>query len=200
MIFNALFFDLLSVFVEMQEMGTWTAFLLTFCNFLFRNRHVPPERQHFRNVPVGPMTFKRFLEIFRYLYTNKCNERETRVSGLRKVLLAIDQSRHDSQVMGKAITDIKRQYEEACATSAKLMAELTAKATRLEKLKAQFGRSGALNAFLQLNELEEENDEEDDSLLNEGGEPDELDKEFDRLREESLKTRQFQARLVFLKI
>ena len=69
--------------------------------------------------------------------------------------------------MKQSIRKIIQQFEEAKEKTAGLMHKLTAKATVLEKLKARIGMATALSAFLQLNELSDQEPEEDD-LLKEG--------------------------------
>lgn len=66
------------------------------------------------------------------------------------------------------IKNIHKNYENAKEKTAVLLQQLTAKATILEKLKAKVGIATSLSAFLQLNELSDEEEEEDD-LLKEGG-------------------------------
>ena len=85
----------------------------------------------------------------------------------RKVLATLDQSRTDAKNMRQSIKDIHKKFEEAKVMTAGLLTRLTSKATLLEKLKAQVGMGSALSAFLQLNELSSD-EEEDDSLLNGG--------------------------------
>jgi hypothetical protein len=69
--------------------------------------------------------------------------------------------------MRKDIRTITTNFENARDRTAQLLTELTLKATALEKLKAQLGMSTSLSAFLQLNEMSDE-EEEDTELLKDG--------------------------------
>ena len=75
------------------------------------------------------------------------------------------QSRSDAKVIRQAIKTITGKYADAKTKTADLMKQLTSKATMLEKLKAMMGMSTSLGAFLQLNEVSDESEEEDDGLL-----------------------------------
>jgi len=83
------------------------------------------------------------------------------------VIATLDQTRKDASHMKQSIRKINQKFDEAKEKTADLMQKLTAKATVLEKLKARIGMATALSAFLQLNELSDEEPEEDD-LLKEG--------------------------------
>ena len=85
----------------------------------------------------------------------------------RKVLDTLDVTRADAETMRSDIQMRTHEYEDACAKTRNLMKQLTHKATILEKLKAKVGMATSLSAFLQLNELSDEEVEEDD-LLQEG--------------------------------
>ena len=67
--------------------------------------------------------------------------------------------------MKESIKTINQKFEEARVKTADLLVQLTAKATLLEKLKAKVGVANALSAFLQLNELSEDDEETDDLLV-----------------------------------
>ncbi|GFN75495.1 dynein beta chain, ciliary [Plakobranchus ocellatus] len=164
-------------------------------------------------VYVGPTTYRRFMECFRYLYFKKADERTRSVEQLKKVLATLDKTRVDAKIMKKGIKTITGKYEDAQKKTAELLRKLTSRATALEKLKAKVGLSKSLDAYLHLNELEVE-EEDDDELLKEVVEEellcfqyhflidptcstedyDEYDAEFDRMREANLKTRQVQAK------
>ena len=79
----------------------------------------------------------------------------------------MDQTRKDASNMKQSIKKINKKYDEARIKTAKLLSQLTGRATILEKLKARIGMATALSAFLQMNELSDE-EEEDDDLLREG--------------------------------
>ena len=69
--------------------------------------------------------------------------------------------------MKKGIKTITGKFEEAKRKTTELLTKLTTKATKLEKLKAKVGLSKSLDAYLQLNEFDVE-EEEEDELLKEG--------------------------------
>ena len=79
----------------------------------------------------------------------------------------LDVTRADAESMRGEIQMRTHEYDDACVKTKQLMKELTHKATILEKLKAKVGMATSLSAFLQLNELSDEEVEEDD-LLQEG--------------------------------
>ncbi|XP_025098007.1 LOW QUALITY PROTEIN: dynein gamma chain, flagellar outer arm-like [Pomacea canaliculata] len=143
-------------------------------------------------VYVGPNTYRRFMDCFKYLYVTKSQQRTESVEQLKKVLTTLDKTRADAKVMKKAIKTITGNFEEAAARTADLLQRLTNKATVLEKLKAKVGLSKSLDAYLHLTEFEVEEVEEDELLKAE--EYDDYDKEFDKMREATLKTRQVQAK------
>ncbi|XP_070568705.1 dynein axonemal heavy chain 5-like isoform X4 [Ptychodera flava] len=141
------------------------------------------------DVFVGPRTFRRFLDCFRYIFNTKNEENSAEISKLKKALNCLSKTRQDAKSKHQEIKKLQAMYEQATKTTANLLKELTAKATVLEKVKAQFGMSsGSLSAFLQMNEIESEEEEEDELLANE--EEDEYDKQFELLREANLKSRQ----------
>ncbi|WAR07684.1 DYHG-like protein [Mya arenaria] len=100
---------------------------------------------------VGPTTFRRFMESFRYLYTVKSRDRT-------------HNTRNDAKVMKKAIKNTTGKFEEAKVRTEELLIQLSHKATILEKLKAKVGLSTSLDAYLHLNEMETEQEEEDELL------------------------------------
>lgn len=79
----------------------------------------------------------------------------------------LDQTRDDAQKMRQDIRTITSKFENAREKTGHLLSDLTLKATALEKLRAQLGMSTSLSAFLQLNEMSDE-EEEDTELLKEG--------------------------------
>ena len=85
----------------------------------------------------------------------------------RKVIATLDQTRKDARKMKENIKGVSKEFEEAKEKTSTLMTTLTQRATTLEKLKAKVGIATALSAFLQLNELSDE-EEEDEDLLKEG--------------------------------
>ncbi|ESO89151.1 hypothetical protein LOTGIDRAFT_229063 [Lottia gigantea] len=143
-------------------------------------------------VYVGPTTYRRFKESFRWLYNIKSKERTQVVEQLKKVLGTLDQTRVDSKIMKKAIKSTNVKFDDARKNTANLLHQLTMKATVLEKLKAKVGLSKSLNAYLHLTELEADEIEEDELLKQE--EYDDYDAEFDKMREANLKTRHIQAK------
>ncbi|XP_074662754.1 uncharacterized protein LOC141915202 [Tubulanus polymorphus] len=141
---------------------------------------------------VGPLTYRRFMNTFYHIYNKKSIERTETVEKLKKVLAALAQSRTDAKTMRQAIKHIIGKYDEAKSNTAQILRELTTKVTILEKLKAEVGESNALSAFLQLNEMSSDDEEEDDLLKQD--DYDEYDKEFDRLREENMRNRHVKAK------
>ena len=69
--------------------------------------------------------------------------------------------------MKENIKGVSKEFEDAKEKTASLMSTLTHRATVVEKLKAKVGIATSLSAFLQLNELSDEEEEEED-LLKEG--------------------------------
>ena len=82
----------------------------------------------------------------------------------RKVLATLEQTRTDAKVMKKAIKTTTGKFEAAKTHTEQLLVKLTSKATALEKLKAKIGLSTSLDAYLHLNEMDQEAEEEDDLL------------------------------------
>ena len=80
------------------------------------------------------------------------------------MLATLEKTRQDARTMKEDIGSRQRQYEEVREQPASLLRQLTAWATVLEKLKTKCGEATALNAFLQMNELSDEEEEEDDLL------------------------------------
>ncbi|KAK3577475.1 hypothetical protein CHS0354_032326 [Potamilus streckersoni] len=143
-------------------------------------------------VYVGPTTYRRLMECFRYLYHKKSQERTESVEQLKKVIATLERTRADAKSMKKLIKTETISFDEAKVTTEELLKKLTDEATILEKLKAKIGLSTSLDAYLHLNEMATEQDVEDELLHQE--EYDDYDKEFDKMREATLKTRQVQAK------
>ena len=66
--------------------------------------------------------------------------------------------------MKKAIKNTTGKFEESKTRTEQLLIKLTSKATILEKLKAKVGLSTSLDAYLHLNEMDMEAEEEDELL------------------------------------
>ena len=79
-------------------------------------------------------------------------------------MVTLEKTRKDTKLMKQSIQDITGKYEVAHGNTADLLLKLTAKVTTLEKLKAKLGMSTSLSAFLELNELREECEEEEELL------------------------------------
>ncbi|XP_071954985.1 uncharacterized protein [Antedon mediterranea] len=138
---------------------------------------------------IGPRTFRRFMDCFKYLYTTKSKENTTKVNQLKKTLSCLSKTREDARAKKAEIARLQKLFEEASEKTAMLLKQLSSKATVLEKTKALYQQSqGSLNAFLQMTEVESDEEEQDELLMDD--DRDEYDKEFDRLREENLKCRQ----------
>ncbi|XP_030850579.1 dynein heavy chain 8, axonemal isoform X3 [Strongylocentrotus purpuratus] len=137
---------------------------------------------------VGPRTFRRFMDCFRYIYNNKSKENTAKVGRLKKALNCLARTYSDCKNKRLDIRRLHTLYEEASKRTADLLQQLTGKATILEKTKAQYTEaSNSLSAFLHMNEVESDEEVEDQLLIDD--ERDEYDREFDRMREENLKSR-----------
>ncbi len=89
------------------------------------------------------------------------------ILNFRRVIATLDQTRKDGKKMKGSIKSLSKDSELAKEKTTNLLGQLTGRATVLEKLKAKVGIATSLSAFLQLNELSDE-EEEDDGLLEEG--------------------------------
>jgi predicted nuclease with TOPRIM domain len=95
-------------------------------------------------------------------------------------LNTLSEARKDADKLKDYITKTKSEFEEANETTAKLLDELTAKSTVLEKLKAKLGvGSDTLRSFIAMIDSEIE---DDGSYLIADEEKDELDEEFERIQ------------------
>lgn len=104
-----------------------------------------------------------------------------------RALATLDQTRKDAIVIKDVITETRQNLEVATVKSADLLKVLTHKATLLEKLKAKLGiGSETLQAFTAL--IDNEIEEDDNTLLNDD-EEDELDEEFEKIKNAKLKSR-----------
>ena len=79
----------------------------------------------------------------------------------------MDQTSKDARTMKDSIRTITQKFDVAKENTAGLLSKLTVQATALEKLKAKIGMSTSLSAFLQLNELSDE-EEDEGELLKDG--------------------------------
>ncbi len=95
-------------------------------------------------------------------------------------LNTLSEARKDADKLKDYITKTKSEFEEANENTAKLLDELTAKSTVLEKLKAKLGvGSDTLRSFIAMIDSEIE---DDGSYLIADEEKDELDEEFERIQ------------------
>ncbi|KAI8520697.1 hypothetical protein Bbelb_004510 [Branchiostoma belcheri] len=117
-----------------------------------------------RSIPMGPTLYRRFMECFLYVLSTKTAQQNANITRLKKALSTLSQTREDAKLMEEKIKVVQADYEEAQKKTAGLLRQLTGKATTLEKLKAQLGGEGSLGAYLQLNEVSSEDEEEDDLL------------------------------------
>lgn len=70
--------------------------------------------------------------------------------------------------MKETVKDITLEYEEAKSKAGSLLSVITKKATKLQTLKAKIGINSAIQAILEINEINsnfDENYTEDDNLL-----------------------------------
>ncbi|XP_069461306.1 uncharacterized protein [Ambystoma mexicanum] len=141
--------------------------------------------ENHNKVFLGPGTLRSFLDSFKYIYLKKRAEQEETEKALRKVLETLAQSRIDAKATQKIITVISQQHEGAKITGTATFNELIAKASSLERLKAELGIGGEiLQVFLSQNESESEDDEDGKELLKED-DLDEYDEAFRNMKEAS---------------
>ncbi|XP_078503742.1 dynein axonemal heavy chain 5-like [Lissotriton helveticus] len=133
---------------------------------------------HNNMVFLGPGTLYSFLDRFKYIYRKKQAEQEETERGLKKVLETLAQTRIDAKVTQKKISIISQEHEESKVTVSTTFNQLIAKASSLERLKAELGIGGEiLQVFLAQNESESEDDEDGKELLKED-DSDEYDEAF----------------------
>ncbi|KAF6026452.1 hypothetical protein EB796_015243 [Bugula neritina] len=156
-----------------------------------RNRHKKMDEPARNNVFAGPMTFRRFLHSFRHTYSEMSEKRATNLSTYKKVLSALDTTRSDCEKMKDEHKDVMVKYYNVVDETSTILKKLTHKATTLEKLKAKIGQATALSAFLQMNDLS--SDEEDDDSLLAPEERDKYDVAFEKMREQKMRSRQVKA-------
>ncbi|CAB3999965.1 Hypothetical predicted protein, partial [Paramuricea clavata] len=136
---------------------------------------------------VGPTTYDRFLQCFMSLLKKKEGEIKNLLNDSRLCLNTLCEARKDADKLKHYITKTKSEFEEANVTTAKLLDDLTAKSTVLEKLKAKLGvGSDTLRSFIAMidNEIDD-----DDSYLFVDEEKDELDEDFERIQVAKMKSR-----------
>lgn len=108
-----------------------------------------------------------------------------------RALATLDQTRKDAIIIKDVITQTREKLEVATVESADLLKVLTSKATSLEKLKAKLGiGSSTLSAFTAM--IDSEIEEEDNTLLVDDDE-DELDEEFEKIKNAKMKSRQIKV-------
>lgn len=143
------------------------------------------------DVYVGPTTYVQFMHCFRHIFRDKRKESNERVERLTRALATLEQTRQDALLIKDVISQTKQQLSTATVKSDELLEALTAKATALEKLKAKLGiGSATLSAFVAL--IDSEIDEEDTALLQDD-DSDELDEEFEKLRNSNIKSRRLKV-------
>lgn len=109
----------------------------------------------------------------------------------RRALSTLDQTRKDAIIIKEVISETKQKLEVAKDKSADLLKALTNKATSLEKLKAKLGiGSSTITAFTAL--IDNEIDEDDNDLLYDD-EEDELDQEFEKIKNAKMKSRRIKV-------
>ncbi|XP_028415382.1 dynein heavy chain 8, axonemal-like isoform X2 [Dendronephthya gigantea] len=136
---------------------------------------------------VGPTTYDRLLHCFMSLLKKKEGETKNLLNDSRLCLDTLSEARQDADKLKDYITKTKSEFEEANQTTAKLLEDLTAKSTVLEKLKAKLGvGSDTLRSFIAL--IDSEIDD-DDSYLFVDEEKDELDEEFERIQVAKMKSK-----------
>ena len=108
-----------------------------------------------------------------------------------RALSTLDQTRKDAIEIKEVISETKQNLDMAKDKSAALLKALTSKATSLEKLKAKLGiGSSTLSAFTAL--IDNEIDDDDQDLLYDD-EEDELDQEFEKIKNAKMKSRRIKV-------
>ncbi|KAJ1151043.1 hypothetical protein NDU88_003830 [Pleurodeles waltl] len=135
-------------------------------------------QEHDNKVFMGPGTLYSFLDRFKYIYLKKQAEQEETERGLKNVLETLAQTRIDAKATQAKINIISQEHEESKVTVSATFNQLIAKASSLERLKAELGIGGEiLQVFLAQNESDSEDDEDGKELLKED-ELDEYDEAF----------------------
>ncbi|RDD45872.1 Dynein heavy chain 5, axonemal [Trichoplax sp. H2] len=143
--------------------------------------------QNRKDVFVGPNTYRRFMNAFKKIYTTKHQEANTTILKLRKALQTLESTKIEAESTASDIEKMKYNLRLATDRSASLLQQLTIRITQLEKLKAKLGTGGnVLDAFATINELEMASEVESVPLPLDD-EMDELDTEFEKLRQIKLR-------------
>ncbi|XP_068697910.1 dynein axonemal heavy chain 8-like [Montipora foliosa] len=143
------------------------------------------------DVFVGPTTYVQFMHCFRHIFRDRRKESNERVDRLTRALATLEQTRQDALLIKNVISETKQQLSVATVKSEELLEALTGKATVLEKLKAKLGiGSATLSAFVALIDSEIE---EDDTALLQDDDSDELDEEFEKLKNSNMKCRRLKV-------
>jgi dynein heavy chain len=133
------------------------------------------------------------MNSFWYFFTTKAKQCEQDIIRLNKVLETLNKTREGATQMRSYIKDLRVRCKQAEKDSEDSLKVLIEKTTAVERLKAQLGMGGSLAALMQMQEDTEittKNLFEDSKLLHFGGDDDDYDKEFNRMREESFKNKQ----------
>jgi dynein heavy chain len=156
-----------------------------------RLEHVPTREKSKLHFFIGPNTYRKFMNSFWYFFTTKAKQCENDIIRLRRVLDTLAKTRNDSKEMKVYIKDLKARCKQAEIDSEQLLHKLIEKTTDVEKLKAKFGRGGSLATLMQMHEnINDDYDVENEQKLLLDEELDEYDREFVRMKEESLKSKQ----------
>ncbi|CAE1271156.1 DNAH [Acanthosepion pharaonis] len=140
------------------------------------------------HITLSMQEYEQLLHCFHYLFSKKIKQKEEKIVKIKKSLVKLDETRKMLSEMKETVKDITLEYEEAKSKAGSLLSVITKKATKLQTLKAKIGINSAIQAILEINEINsnfDENYTEDDNLLK-IDDYDEFDREFDRIREENV--------------
>lgn len=140
---------------------------------------------------IGPNTYLKFMNSFWYFFTTKAKQCENDIIRLRKVLETLSKTREGAKQMKAYIKDLRVRCKQAEIDSEESLKVLIEKTTAVEKLKAKLGLGGSLATLMQMQkdiDISADNSLIDDKLLT-SSEVDEFDIEFNRMRDESEKSK-----------
>ena len=131
------------------------------------------------------------MNSFWYFFTTKAKQCEHDIIRLRKVLETLSKTREGARQMKAYIKDLKQRCKQAEIDSEESLKILIEKTTAVEKLKAKLGLGGSLATLMQMQrdiDISADTSLTDEKLLN-NAEVDEYDVEFNRMRDESEKSK-----------
>lgn len=131
------------------------------------------------------------MNSFWYFFTTKAKQCENDIIRLRKVLETLNKTREGAKQMKAYIKDLRIRCKQAEIDSEDSLKVLIDKTTSVEKLKAKLGLGGSLATLMQMQrdiDISADDSLIDEKLLN-SNETDEFDIEFNRMRDESEKSK-----------